>query len=83
MIEVMACPNGCVGGGGQPRTNDTDAAVQKRAKGLYDQDAKMDIKSSFENPNIQLIYKEFLSAPLSDNAKRYLHTSYRARKYKK
>ena len=83
MIEVMACPNGCVGGGGQPRTNDTDTVVQKRAKGLYDQDAKMDIKSSFENPNIQLIYKEFLSAPLSDNAKRYLHTSYRAREYKK
>lgn len=83
MIEVMACPNGCVGGGGQPRSNNSDDAVVKRAQGLYEQDAKMDIKSSFENPNIQMLYKEFLSTPLSEKAKQYLHTTYHKRDYKK
>ena len=83
MIEVMACPNGCVGGGGQPKSNNPDERVVARAKGLYDQDAKMDIKSSFENPKIQALYKEFLISPLSEKAEQYLHTSYRTREYKK
>ena len=83
IIEVMACPNGCVGGGGQPKSNNTDDVVVKRAQGLYDQDEKMDIKSSFENLTIQFLYKEFLTAPLSEKAKQYLHTTYKNRPYRK
>ena len=83
IIEVMACPNGCVGGGGQPKSNNTDDVVVKRAQGLYDQDEKMDIKSSFENPTIQFLYKEFLTTPLSEKAKQYLHTTYKNRPYRK
>ncbi len=83
IIEVMACPNGCVGGGGQPKSNSTDDVVVKRAQGLYDQDEKMDIKSSFENPTIQFLYKEFLTTPLSEKAKQYLHTTYKNRPYRK
>ena len=83
IIEVMACPNGCVGGGGQPKSNNTDDVVVKRAQGLYDQDEKMNIKSSFENPTIQFLYKEFLTAPLSEKAKQYLHTTYKIRPYRK
>ena len=78
-IEVMACPNGCVGGGGQPKQFNNDDAVVKRANTLHNIDAKLKIKSSFENEALQRTYKEFLEKPLSEKAKKYLHTSYRAR----
>ena len=79
MIEVMACPNGCVGGGGQPKQADNDTAVIKRAENLYHQDDIMKLKSSYENPVIKMLYDEFLTAPLSDKAKQYLHTTYKER----
>ncbi len=80
MLEVMACPNGCVGGGGQPKHFNNDSAVVKRADGLFTQDEKMTIKSSYENSILKTIYDEFLIAPLSDKAKKYLHTNYTNRK---
>lgn len=79
MIEVMACPNGCVGGGGQPKQNDNDTAVQKRGETLFSQDAKMQKRSSYENEQIKKIYEEFLKAPLSETAEKYLHTTFRKR----
>ena len=79
MLEVMACPNGCVGGGGQPKQNDNDTAVQKRGETLFNQDSKMTKRSSYENEQIKKIYEEFLGAPLSETAEKYLHTTYRKR----
>ena len=79
MIEVMACPNGCVGGGGQPKHFDVDSVVQKRGEKLFNLDEKMKIRSSYENEEIKKVYKEFLGEPLSDVAKKYLHTSYQKR----
>ncbi len=82
MLEVMACPNGCVGGGGQPKQFNNDDAVIKRAQGLFKQDEIMKIKSSYENSVIKAVYDEFLISPLSDKAKKYLHTTYINRKTK-
>ncbi len=79
MIEVMACPNGCVGGGGQPLQNDMDIAVINRAEGLYNCDRNMKLKNSFENAEVKKLYDEFLTAPLSEKAKKYLHTTYNKR----
>jgi len=76
MIEVMACPNGCVGGGGQPKQYDNDTAVTKRGDALYNADENMSVKSCHENESIQRVYQNFLTSPLSDKAKKYLHTTY-------
>ncbi len=79
MIEVMACPNGCVGGAGQPKVMDADEVVEKRANGLYLQDEKAKIKTCYENSQIKTLYDEFLGSPLSEKAKQYLHTTYKSR----
>ena len=83
MIEVMACPNGCVGGGGQPKQADNDAAVTLRGNSLYAQEEKMKSRSSYENLILKGIYDEFLMSPLSEKAKKYLHTTYKQREYSK
>jgi NADH-quinone oxidoreductase subunit G len=77
-IEVMACPGGCVGGGGQPY-GVTDEVRQQRAKGLYDEDAAMKVRLSHENPHVAQLYKEFLEHPLSHKAHELLHTEYKSR----
>lgn len=77
-IEVMACPGGCVGGGGQPYMV-TDEIRKQRAKGLYDEDAGMKIRCSHENQYVQQLYKEFLEKPLSHKSHKLLHTTYKAR----
>ena len=77
-IEVMACPGGCVGGGGQPYMV-TDEIRKQRAKGLYDEDAGLKIRCSHENVHVQQLYKEFLEKPLSHKAHELLHTHYKAR----
>ncbi|MBR5404725.1 MAG: [FeFe] hydrogenase, group A [Oscillospiraceae bacterium] len=83
-IEIMACPGGCVNGGGQPIQpasvrNFTDLRAE-RAKALYSVDAQMEMRKSQENPAIQTLYKEFLGEPGSHKAHEILHTSYVARK---
>lgn len=78
-LEVMACPNGCVGGGGQPKQFDNDEAVEKRGQKLFDCDKNSKIKSSFETEQMKRLYEEFLLSPLSETAKKYLHTSYQKR----
>jgi len=85
-IEIMACPGGCVGGGGQPilgRLNrkereDTERRMQ-RAKTLYKLDLERDVRRAHENPAVKKIYAEFLGHPLSAKAKEILHTHYTPR----
>ena len=83
-IEVMACPGGCVNGGGQPHQSGdvrafTDLRVE-RAKALYGEDASMELRKSHENPVVKEIYDSFLEKPGSHKAHKILHTSYVARK---
>jgi NADH-quinone oxidoreductase subunit G len=82
-IEVMACPGGCIGGGGQPYGVD-DERRRQRIAGLYQDDREHGIRYSHENPEIIRVYKDFLGKPLSDKAHELLHTHYTARPlYKK
>ncbi len=83
-IEIMACPGGCVNGGGQPIQpasvrNFVDLRAE-RAKALYSVDAAMDLRKSQDNPAIQTLYKEYLGEPGGHKAHELLHTSYVARK---
>ena len=80
-IEVMTCPGGCIGGGGQPKdfTYDADAARKARIEGLYERDAEMELHLSHENKEIQQLYQEFYDAPLSELAESMLHTTYQDR----
>ncbi len=77
-IEVMACPGGCVGGGGQPY-GVTDELRIARAKGLYQEDQAGMWRCSHDNPYIQKLYDEFLGKPLSEKSHHLLHTHYTAR----
>ena len=78
-IEVMACPGGCIGGGGQPYKI-SDEIRNARINGLYEDDkAQKIIRASYNNPYIKMLYGEFLDHPLSDKAKELLHTKYVAR----
>ncbi len=76
-IEVMACPGGCVGGGGQP-IHDNCEMAPKRAPVLYEQDANMTLRFSHENPSIAAIYKDYLEKPLSEKSHHLLHTDHHA-----
>ena len=74
-IEIMACPGGCIGGGGQP-IGTTYAIKQKRMEALYEIDKNLPIRKSHENPDIITLYNEFLGEPLSEKAHHLLHTHY-------
>ncbi len=82
-IEIMACPGGCVMGGGQPiKTSKTRATVdvrKLRADALYSIDEKSTIRKSHENPVMHMLYNEFLEKPGSHVAHKYLHTTYSAK----
>lgn len=78
-IEVMACPGGCVAGGGQPFHKGDLTIIKKRAEGLYGIDRKKTLRKSHENPSIKILYQEFLEKPGSEKAHKLLHTSYEAR----
>ncbi|QRG86535.1 [FeFe] hydrogenase, group A [Bulleidia sp. zg-1006] len=75
-IEVMACPGGCIGGGGMPRVKmpKVMAAKQARIDSLYKRDGEVVIKAAQDNPEIQKIYDEFFTAPMSEKAHHLLHT---------
>ena len=75
-IEIMACPGGCIGGGGQPLHHGDSEIIKARAKAIYREDADKVIRKSHENPYIQKLYKEFLGEPLSEKAHHLLHTKY-------
>jgi len=74
-IEVMTCPGGCIGGGGQPRVT-TDEVRKARIAAIYKEDEGKPLRKSHENPQIAEIYKEFLGAPLGEKSHQLLHTHY-------
>lgn len=77
-IEVMTCPGGCIGGGGQPKADveDRRTMVDSRIESLYKRDAQMKLRKSHENPELKQLYEEFYRKPLSPIAEEMLHTSY-------
>ncbi|MDD3356491.1 MAG: NADH-dependent [FeFe] hydrogenase, group A6 [Dysgonamonadaceae bacterium] len=75
-IEVMACPGGCIGGGGQPYHHGNSEILNKRAAAIYTEDERKIIRKSHENPSIIKLYEEFLGEPGSDKAHSLLHTEY-------
>lgn len=77
-IEVMACPGGCLGGGGQPIPTNQKIR-EKRMAAIYEEDMSMTIRKSHENPEIIQIYKEFLGEPLGHKSHELLHTHYKER----
>ena len=77
-IEFMACPGGCIGGGGQPKSADPQIK-QKRIAAIYQEDQGSVKRCSHDNSEIQTIYKEFFGKPLSEKAEKYLHTSFVSR----
>lgn len=74
-IEVMGCPNGCICGGGQPRSDDPNIAI-KRMKAMYSEDESKTLRQSHQNPSIQLLYKNFLGKPGGHLSHELLHTHY-------
>lgn len=77
-IEIMTCPGGCIGGGGQPLPVDKDIR-QTRINAIYKADKNLPIRKSHENPAVQQLYKEFLKEPLSEKSHQLLHTTYTPR----
>ncbi len=81
-IEIMACPGGCIGGGGQPLHHGDSSILKKRIEAIYREDAGKKIRKSHENPMIKELYENFLGAPMSEKAHQLLHTHYRDRRPK-
>jgi NADP-reducing hydrogenase subunit HndD len=77
-IEIMCCPGGCIGGGGQPIPT-TWEIRGKRAMAIYEEDKRLPNRKSHENPFIDMVYKEFLSEPLGEKSHHLLHTKYKKR----
>ena len=77
-IEMMACPGGCVGGGGQPIYKDP-STLAKRADAIYREDENLPLRKSHENPIVKKLYDEFLDHPGSEKAEELLHTIYTKR----
>jgi len=78
-IEVMACPGGCIGGGGQPITH-AEGFRQKRVDAIYECDTSLPMRKSHENPAIKELYDTFLGKPLGEKSHHLLHTHYHAQK---
>jgi NADH-quinone oxidoreductase subunit G len=77
-IEIMTCPGGCVGGGGQPIGFDM-AVRATRGQALYQEDAALPLRRSHDNPQVQSLYKEYLEKPLGPKSEELLHTKYARR----
>ena len=79
-IEIMACPGGCINGGGQPYIHeDRKGTLERRMEGLYAEDAGKPCRLSHENPDIKKLYEEFLGEPGSEKAHHLLHTKYHSK----
>ncbi|BCN31401.1 NADH-dependent [FeFe] hydrogenase, group A6 [Anaeromicropila herbilytica] len=77
VVEVMACPGGCIGGGGQPYLHGDDTILEKRTKAIYEIDHSERIRKSHENEAIQELYKNYYQEPNSELAHRDLHTHFK------
>ena len=80
IIEGMACPGGCINGGGQPYHRGNEELLKRRAEALYAEDAAKPLRKSHENPDIQALYEEFLGEPCGPLSHELLHTRYYDRK---
>lgn len=78
-IEIMACPGGCIGGGGQPYHHGDYERVKARQKAIYELDRQSPIRKSHENPSIIKLYEDYFDKPASELAHKLLHTSYHAK----
>ncbi|MDR1664491.1 MAG: [FeFe] hydrogenase, group A [Clostridiales bacterium] len=78
-IEIMACPHGCVGGGGQPYHGNNIEVLKKRAAALYKEDEEKTVRMSHENAELKQLYDEFLGEIYGEKAHELLHTHYRKR----
>ncbi len=70
----MACPGGCIGGGGQPYIHGDTSILKARQKAVYEEDVNKTLRKSHENPYIIRLYEEFLGKPLSEKSHNLLHT---------
>ncbi len=77
-VEVMTCPGGCIGGGGQPRLT-TDEVRMARIHAIYKEDEGKPIRKSHNNPEVAAIYEEYLKKPLGEKSHHLLHTKYTGR----
>ncbi len=75
-IEIMACPGGCIGGGGQPLHHGDSSILKARQKAIYQEDTGKSIRKSHENPSIIKLYEEYLGKPLGEKSHHLLHTTY-------
>ena len=75
-VEIMACPGGCINGGGQPFLHGHADLLEQRMKGIYTEDERKTLRLSHENPDIQKLYEEYLGTPGSEKAHHLLHTVY-------
>nr|WP_321357998.1 NADH-dependent [FeFe] hydrogenase, group A6 [uncultured Draconibacterium sp.] len=75
-IEIMSCPGGCIGGGGQPYHHGDAGILKKRQAALYQEDQNKTLRKSHENPHIIELYEKFLGEPMSEKAHHLLHTEY-------
>jgi len=78
-IEIMACPGGCLNGGGQPYIHEDTSILEKRKNAIYQADGKLPLRKSHQNPHIKKLYEEFLGKPGSKKAHELLHTHYTPR----
>jgi iron only hydrogenase large subunit-like protein len=74
-VEIMTCPGGCIGGGGQPRFTD-DAVRKARIQAIYREDEGRELRASHHNPGVAQLYAEFLGSPLGEKSHHLLHTHY-------
>jgi len=77
-IEIMCCPGGCIGGGGQPIPTNDEIRL-KRIEAIYREDEGLPIRKSHENPAVKALYEEYLGEPLGHKSHKLLHTKYTAR----
>ncbi|MDY0215786.1 MAG: [FeFe] hydrogenase, group A, partial [Bacteroidales bacterium] len=75
-IEIMACPGGCINGGGQPLHHGNSEVIKARWKAIYEEDANKPLRKSHENPDIIKLYEEYLGKPLGEKSHHLLHTHY-------
>lgn len=75
-IEIMACPGGCIGGGGQPQHHGKSEIIRARQKAIYEEDRRLPLRKSHENPYIIKLYEEYLGHPMSELSHELLHTEY-------
>lgn len=78
-IEIMACPGGCIAGGGQPYHHGNDEIVKKRMAAIYQEDRNKSLRKSHENPEIQELYRSYLGQPFGERAHELLHTYFEKR----